>query len=112
LAALASKVDSFGTFLSDISAKLDQQRTRRPDMAGLAAMISLVFVIGGLAFAPLYQWVGRLQEQQDKILQVQWERTGTVAEFAADRDHLQEQIENIRAELKVAELKLLGNGNG
>lgn len=96
LAGLSSKVDSITNAISDLSIKLDQHRTRRPDLAGVAAVVSLILVIGGLAMAPLYQRMDRLQYRVDEMSAIQWERGGIIAKYDVDREHWSRELERLR----------------
>ena len=106
LAGLATKVDSVTSTLVDIANKLDQHRTKRPDMQGIAAVLSLVLIIGGLALTPLYWRVDRIQVNVDDMAAVQWQRSGIIARYDADREHWSENISRLQEEVHRLEDKV------
>lgn len=96
VAALAVQVSHVDGALGDISSKLDATRTRKPDLQGVAALLTLTLVIAGLALAPLYARVDKNDKQIEQLLQTQYERTAIIERYEADREHINKSLDRIQ----------------
>ena len=64
ISTLGSQVATLTDTMKDLAIKLDQQRTRRPDMSAMAAWAGVLLMVGALAYAPIS---GRVYSAEESI---------------------------------------------
>lgn len=76
LSTLAKHLDAQAEALTGIADKLDEQRTKRPELGALATWSLVILTIGALAFAPLMKQQERFHERLTRQEQVLYEMNG------------------------------------
>lgn len=78
IGTLAKHLDAQAEALNSIADKLDEQRTKRPELGALATWSLVILTIGALAFAPLVQqqdrFHDRLTRQENIVDEIQSDR--------------------------------------
>ena len=95
IAGMAAQVDSIVDTIKDIGQKLDQQRTRRPELGALATTALVVLTIGALALAPLNMRMSSLENQLHSMQTAEIETAITLGEFGAAREALTHRVSEI-----------------
>lgn len=76
IGTLAKHLDTQADALTSIAEKLDEQRTKRPELGALATWSLVILTIGALAFAPLMKQQERFHERLTRQEQVLYEMNG------------------------------------
>jgi hypothetical protein len=96
LAGIAVRQQSQDSILQDIASKLDQQRTRKPELSSIAAVCSVLLVIWGLSLTPIYWRIDRMFQKLDTVSKVQAENIGVVSQYKADREYFNQELARIK----------------
>jgi uncharacterized coiled-coil protein SlyX len=85
---IGQQVSLLGDTLGDIGNKLDDQRTRRPELGSLATLGLVLIAIGGLAFAPVMSRMNRME------IDMRQEHTKIEQELTATQHRLEDRLNN------------------
>lgn len=92
LSGIAAKVDSLAITMQDIGEKLDQQRTRRPELGSMATLALVIITIGAMALAPMTWNVSRLENEINLIQHTATERAELVGRIQANREYVADRL--------------------
>lgn len=93
IGTLAKHLDAQAEALTGIAEKLDEQRTKRPELGALATWSLVILTIGALAFAPLMKQQERFHERLQHV-ESSVERINSNRFTEEDGRRLQDQIYN------------------
>ena len=92
LAGLSKTVD-------DLSGKLDQARTKKPELSAVASVVAVIITIGTLALMPAYVSIEKQDRFDRQVSQTHVENAATMARSTTRLDHVEGEISDIEKRL-------------
>lgn len=107
IASIASHIDSIVETMHTIDNKLDQHRTRRPELGALAAIASVILTIMGFsallindniedAMTTLSHDIAEVKENDSKLEAIVDARTGVIGKYTAIVERQQYELERLQ----------------
>ena len=98
ISGLVTQVSSLTDTMKDLAVKLDQTRTRRPDMGALASWAAVLLVIMGMTYAPLALRMSQHEETLKVNAATNREQDKMVGSYVTERQYIREELESLRSQ--------------
>lgn len=104
LGGVVTQLDSLGKVLTDVSDKLDKQRTRRPNFTAILAVtisaLALVAVIGTMAFSPVNQRLDSLELRTEVLYEARTKQAAQIDATSERTRSIERQTLQIQNDLR------------
>lgn len=84
---------------SESEQKLDETRTKRPELGALASVAAVILTLVGAIMWPAYERMNRLEGRDLAQQQTLSQRGVVIGEFASDRRHMETELGQLRADV-------------
>lgn len=105
ISTLAKHLDAQAEALTAIAEKLDEQRTKRPELGALATWSLVLLAIGGLAFAPVSSRLANLENVAYKGADIMMDRAELIGELRAELGEHGSRIERLEDQIDAERIK-------
>lgn len=92
MAAMQRDLGNIGDALKSFGDKLDQQRTKRPDIGAFAGWAAVILTMVAMAYAPLAWRMSDHEATLDQLTSRQFENSQIVGEYSVERQHVRDAI--------------------
>jgi len=103
LAAISQEIGAQGKALSEIASKLEETRTRKPNLSAAVAAVGVIVTISILAFSPVYRELNEMLHFKEALMPEMAERAKVIVSSAARLDHVEDRQRGVEGRLLLVE---------